>query len=216
MFKNLIATFVLIMVLLASCEKMTPYHEDGSEITAAEAVELVKPIIQKYAEEGRFWLISKNPISPHTTLRYGPLGIYYPGSNYTGSFKSPNYKAWLLVIRPDMRINGSPYESLCLFINVSTGKYTEVTIDGEPSGIEWDDSFFINTDVSLLSKSSESLPEQKHSRSLSNSTSGLYAVIISGGESINSNFSRYWNDCQYVSFYDPWGNLLDVSRVIDF
>lgn len=51
---------MIAVLMLVSCEKVDPYHEDGSQITAVEAVAIVKPIIQKYAEEGRHWPISQD------------------------------------------------------------------------------------------------------------------------------------------------------------
>ena len=202
MYKNIIkwflTPFVFIMLSLGSCEKMAPYHDDGSEVTAAEAMEIVRPIIQKYAEEGRFWSISKNPIPGKTTLNYGPLGIFDPTSDQCGTFKSPSFRAWLIMISPDGMINGSSYEALCLFVNILTGEYVEINIDGEVSGIEWDHSFHVITEDSPSSDDSVSSVGQKRSRRLLSSTSGLYAVIISGGIDLDRNFSRYWNDCQYV------------------
>lgn len=188
----------LILLSFVSCEKMTPYHEDGSEITSAEAVEIVRPIIKKYADENRPWSVSKNPIPARTTLKYGPFGYYDPASNKCGTFKSPSFKAWLIMIRPDGTINGSSNEALCLFVNVMTGEYEEINVGGVVSDIEWDQSFYGITDDSPISYDFTTSVGPKRSRRLSSSTSGLYAVIISGGIDKENNFSRYWNDCQYV------------------
>ena len=136
------APMMVALMMLVSCEKMdldSPYHEDGSDITAAEAVEIVRPIIHKYAEEGYFWRISKEPIKSRTTLKYGPFGNYDPSSKYCGTFKSPEYKAWLVEFR-NSRTNGP--KGRCLFVNVRTGEYEEKSIDGQVSGIEWDMSFY--------------------------------------------------------------------------
>ena len=197
--KNLfVAPFVFILLLLASCEKITPYHEDGSEITSAEAVEIVRPIIKKYADENRPWSVSKNPIPARTTLKYGPFGNYDSASDNCGTFKSPSFKAWLIMIRSDGMINGPSYEAICLFVNVLTGEYMEINVGGEVSGIEWDHSFYVITENPPISYDSTSSIGLKRSRRLSSSTSGLYAVIISGGANMENNYSRYWNDCQYV------------------
>lgn len=184
-----------IFMMLVSCEKMdigSPYHEDGSAITAAEAVEIVKPIIHKYAEEGYFWRISKEPINSRTTLKYGPFGNYDPSSKFCGTFKSPGYKAWLVMFW-NSTANGP--KGRCLFVNVRTGEYEEESIDGQVSGIEWDMSFCIIDEGPASSSSSKSM---QNSLNLSSSTSGLYAVIISGGYDMWNNYSRYWNDCQYI------------------
>lgn len=132
---------------MVSCEKIgsESYHEDGSEITAAEAVDIVRPIIHEYAEEGYFWRISKEPVPSRTTLKYGPFGSYDPSSKYCGTFKSPGYKAWLIIFWNSM-INGSSDKGICLFVNSRTGKYEEESISGEVSGIEWDESFYVITE----------------------------------------------------------------------
>ena len=135
--KWFLAPIVLLLLSLVSCEKKTPCHEEDYNITAAEAVEIVRPILDKYSEEYRFWLISKDPIPANTALKYGQFGYYDPDSEYSGKFKSPNYKAWLIMIMPDARINGSVYGTVNLFVDVNTGEYEEICVDGQVSGIEW-------------------------------------------------------------------------------
>ena len=135
--KWFLAPIVLLLLSLVSCEKKAPCHEEDYNITAAEAVEIVTPILDKYSEEQRFWLISKDPIPARTTLKYGQFGYYDPSSKSSGKFKSPNYKAWLIMIMPDARINGSVYGTVNIFVNVKTGEYEEICVDGQVSGIEW-------------------------------------------------------------------------------
>ena len=135
--KWFLAPIVLLLLSLASCEKKEPGNEENYNITAAEAVEIVGPILDKYSEEHRFWLISKSPIPANTTLKYGPFGMYDPSSENCGKFKSPNYKAWLIMIGPDARINGYVAGTVNLFVDVNTGKYEDFCVDGEISGIEW-------------------------------------------------------------------------------
>ena len=136
----------LILLSFVSCEKMTPYHEDGSEITSAEAVEIVRPILDKYAQDGRGYCVGKNPIPANTTMKYGPLVYYDPSMEGCGTFKSPRFKAWLIVIGMDTSINGSKYMQPHLFVDVVTGTFKEVDVEGQVSGIEWDDSFGITVD----------------------------------------------------------------------
>ncbi|MBR5956370.1 MAG: hypothetical protein IK022_07510 [Bacteroidales bacterium] len=143
--KWVLAPIVFLLLSLVSCEKKEPGNEENYNITAAEAVEIVTPILDKYSEEQRFWLISKDPIPANTTLKYGQFGYYDPHSEYCGKFKSPNYKAWLIMIGPDARINGSVYGTVNLFVDVNTGEYEEIRADGQISDIEWDRSFFVTT-----------------------------------------------------------------------
>lgn len=78
-------------------------------------------------------------------MKYGQFGYYDPHSEYCGKFKSPNYKAWLIMIGPDARINGFVYGTVNLFVDVNTGEYEEIRADGQISDIEWDRSFFVTT-----------------------------------------------------------------------
>ena len=78
-------------------------------------------------------------------MKYGQFGYYDPDSEYCGKFKSPNYKAWLIMIMPDSRINSSVYGTMNLFVDVNTGEYEEIRADGQISDIEWDRSFFVTT-----------------------------------------------------------------------
>ena len=143
--KWFLAPIVFLLLSLVSCEKKAPCHEEDYNITAAEAVEIVTPILDKYSEEHRFWLISKDPIPAKTTLKYGPFGMYDPSSENCGKFRSPNYKAWLIMIGPDSRINGYVAGTVNLFVDVNTGEYEEIRADGQISDIEWDQSFFVTT-----------------------------------------------------------------------
>lgn len=190
---------ILFVLLLISCEKMDPYHEDGSEITAAEAVELMRPIIEQHCEDGRFFLISKTPIPARKLLKYGEFGEYNPASRFSGTFRSPNFKAWLIAFGPDRAINGSMHEQLHLFVDVKTGEYTEIYVEGLACEIEWDESFsqHANLDPSYWYPWLAEKEIRKANRIIS-SSSGLYAVIISGGKNKNYNYPQYWFDCQYI------------------
>ena len=135
--KWFLAPIVLLLLSLVSCEKKEPCHEEDYNITAAEAVEIVGPILDKFLEENRFWLISKSPIPANTTLKYGPLGVYDPSWENCGKFKSPNYKAWLITIMPGSGIDGDIRGTVNLFVDVNTGEYEEIRADGQISDIEW-------------------------------------------------------------------------------
>ena len=143
--KWFLAPIVLLSLSLASCEKKEPGNEENYNITAAEAVEIVGPILDEYSGKYRPWNISKDPIPAKTTLKYGPFGMYDPSSENCGKFKSPNYKAWLITIMPGSGIDGDIRGTVNLFVDVNTGEYEEIRADGQISDIEWDRSFFITT-----------------------------------------------------------------------
>ena len=194
---------VFALMLLAACTQMESFHEDDSlikdDVSTSTSVseELIQPLIDKYAIDGRTWFVSKNLIPANTVLKYGPLGVYDPNSEYCGTIESPEFDAWLLVIGDDPRLNGPSLNQLHLFINPDTGAYKEMHVAGMVSGIEWDDSF----DKSYEGPSPFSYDFQGQVRAetkAGSSTDGCYAVIISGGWNKDKNYPRYWNDCQYI------------------
>ncbi len=194
---KVMGTVSVLISLLVSCEKIDPYHEDGSEITLAEAVEIVRPIIDSYADDHLFF-VGKDPIEAQTTLKYGPLGNYDPDSKYCGTFKSPKFKSWLIVIGPNININGVE-KQLHLFVDVMTGKYQEVFLEGQVSDIEWDESYMkVAEDPSVLYQKTSMMRTKAYLQGSTTSTSGMYAVIISGGVSNQLNYARYWEDCCYI------------------
>lgn len=207
---------ILFVLLLISCEKMDPYHEDGSEITAAEAVELMRPIIEQHCEDGRFFLISKTPIPARKLLKYGEFGEYNPASRFSGTFRSPNFKAWLIAFGPDRAINGSMHEQLHLFVDVKTGEYTEIYVEGLACDIEWDESFsqHANLDPSywypwLAEKEIRKANRIRSSSSEWTSDNSAWVVLTQGfadayiSEGPTSNPVNLW-----VSFLDPFGNTV--------
>ena len=194
---------VFALMLLAACTQMESFHEDDSLIkddvstSVSVSTDLIQPLIDKYAIDGRTWFVSKNLIPANTVLKYGPLGVYDPDSEYCGTIESPEFDAWLLVIGDDPCLNGPSFNQLHLFINPDTGAYKEMHVAGMVSGVEWDDSF----DKSYEGPSPFSYDFQGQVRAetkAGSSTDGCYAVIISGGWNKDNNYPRYWNDCQYI------------------
>ena len=194
---------VFALMLLAACTQMESFHEDDSLIkddvstSASVSTDLIQPLIDKYAVDGRTWYVSKDQIPANTVLKYGPLGVYDPDSEYCGTIESPEFDAWLLVIGDDPCLNGPSFDQLHLFINPDTGAYKEMHVAGMVSGVEWDDSF----DKSYEGPSPFSYDFQGQGRAetkAGSSTDGYYAVIINGGWNKDKNYPRYWNDCQYI------------------
>lgn len=163
---------------------------DKSEqfISKEKALKIIEPIADKYPDR---WIdISSDVIPSGSRIAYNSFGekseledIQY--------YDSPKYDSWLLVVGPDVTING-PQKLLHIFMNVQTGGLSEVWLEGRAI-MDWDTSrnIFIesDTDKSLQFKS---LP------SASSSSLTQWAVILSGGVNRNLNGIRFWNDCQYV------------------
>ena len=195
---------VFALMLLAACTQMESFHEDDSlisddvSVSASVSVELIQPLIDQYAADGRFWLVSKHPIPANKILKYGPFGNYDPTSEYSGTIQSPNFTAWLIYISGDGKINGSEKEALCIFINVLTGEYKKIAIDGQVCDIEWDSSFYEISDEPFVFNDDDTKAGTTVSEQVRAAVANNYAVIISGGYDKNHNDKRFWNDCQYV------------------
>ena len=195
---------VFALLLLAACTQMESFHEDDSQIqgdvsaSASVSEELIQPILAPYIADGRFWLVSKNPIPANTILKYGPFGHYDPASESCGTFKSPDFTAWLIYISGDTLIDGPAEDALCLFVDVLTGGYEKVPISGQICDVEWDSSFLKSSDEPSEDMDTDSVPGTKASAQAQAAVAKYYAVIISGGANLSNNWSRYWNNCQYI------------------
>lgn len=195
---------VCALLLLAACTQMESFNEDVSplsdDVSASASVseELIQPILAPYIADGRFWLVSKNPIPANTILKYGPFGHYDPASESCGTIKSPDFTAWLIYISGDTRIDGPAEDALCLFVDVSTGGYEKVPISGQVCDVEWDSAFLKSSDEPSEDMDTDSVPDTKASAQAQAAVAKYYAVIISGGANLSNNWSRYWNNCQYI------------------
>ena len=90
------------------------------------------------------------------------------------------------------------------FVNVETGSVQEKSLYGYVEGITWDDetihqAFYGNGKSPEYDDYSSLAPSTAATKSGDFSSSGKYAVIISGGADKENNWRRYWNDCQYIS-----------------
>jgi hypothetical protein len=193
---------VLALLLLAACTQMESFHEDDSQnqgdVSASVSSDLIQPLIDQYVTEGHFWLVSKDPIPPKTVLKYGPFGHYDPASEYCGTIQSPDFTAWLVYISGDTRIDGPAPDALCLFIDVATGEYVKIPINGQISGIEWDPAFYEITENPFEGQETKASSGSTASPQARAAVAKHYAVIISGGANMENNHSRYWNNCQYI------------------
>ena len=195
---------VCALLLLAACTQMESFNEDVSplsdDVSASASVseELIQPLIDQYVTEGHFWLVSKDPIPPKTVLKYGPFGHYDPASEYCGTIQSPDFTAWLVYISGDTRIDGPAPDALCLFIDVATGEYVKIPINGQISGIEWDPAFYEITENPFEGQETKASSGSTASPQARAAVAKHYAVIISGGANMENNHSRYWNNCQYI------------------
>lgn len=193
--------FILLLPMLFGCQDRLPLNENNADypptqtdevkvfISKADVLRIIEPITHQFPDR---WVDVSNEIIPaSTTVEYSTYGIPIEGKQ-PSAMKSPAFDSWLAVIGPDYTING-PQRLLHLFINATTGEFSEVWLDGRAI-LEWDASRYIykenNENRSKLVK--KAYPTER------SSSPTQWAVILSGGINMTYNYARYWNDCQYV------------------
>ena len=188
---------LITLALGVLCTNCTKEDYDGKyTISKMEACAIVKPYIDQYPIGPV--LVAKNTIPANKTLKYGELGHYNPQNPYSGTFKSPKFKSWLIVRQRDPSVEGS-MDCNHYFVNVHTGEVVEKVIQGYVDDIEWDEPgwpYFDSDAVEDFDYPDYSSYETKSENSTT--SNGKYAVIISGGGEKENNWKRYWNDCKHI------------------
>lgn len=194
---------VFCTALCAICSFYACEQENADSkyaISKLEALEIVKPLLNQWPDN---LVISRSTIPANKTLKYGPFGHYKSSDPNSGTTKSPNYKSWLIVRIADPQVD-DVWESRHFFVNVETGSVQEKSLYGYVEGITWDDetihqAFYGNGKSPEYDDYPSLAPSTAATKSGDFSSSGKYAVIISGGADKENNWRRYWNDCQYIS-----------------
>ena len=192
---------VFALMLLAACTQLESFNEDDSlsKDGVSISMEIIQPVINNFATRERIWSVAKKSIPANTVLKYGPYGFYDPDNEDCGTVQSPDYEAWLINFSGDARSNNSAEGAFCVFVNISTGEYKTAPIYGQICGIEWDDSIYkIADDAPVIENKEDTGEIATISEEARAAVSKHYAVIISGGANLQNNYSRYWNDCQYI------------------
>ena len=203
--KKILSLFIFLMSLVSCQEELLvkrdypiepitkrrgePSSEKDSAISKWDALKIVEPITNKYPDR---WVdVSDKVIPAGTVLEYSSLGIKMDlDSVFT--LQSPEYESWLVVLGPDPKANGGQEQSH-YFINTSSGEYCEQKVVGRVI-VEWDNTRNVYADNGI---DNSSLKTKVRPTSRSSSPT-QWAVILSGGGDMYSNYDRYWNDCQYI------------------
>lgn len=159
---------------------------DTIKISKWDALEIVEPITSKYPDR---WVNVSNEVVPAgTMIEYSTYGV--PETKESAVyFKSPDFNSWLLVVGPDMAINGRQ-QQLHLFVDIKSGEVESKLIEGQAVAI-WDTS----RDVYLENDSRTTLMV-KGTPNPTRTSPNKWAVIISGGIDMYNNYFRFWNDCK--------------------
>ena len=182
-------TFVILaaaMIVLLSCTKEgkeEPYNPDGSPITQAQALEIVKEDIDEY------------------DVVYVSKSIVKKGTKFTSYSHHDGIvpcDAWMVVINTEPRANSGAYW-LYIYIDPYTGKADKDSWEwGMPEGIDCDVVKY-NLVKQAKSKTSSLTCAHVVVKSMSSvNVSNNWAVIISGGANLDSNYERYWNNCSAI------------------
>lgn len=157
-------------------------------ISKEKALQIIEPIANKYPER---WIDISNDVIPSgCRIAYNSFGEKTELEDIK-YYDSPKYDSWLLVVGPDVRING-PQRLLHIFMNALTGEYSEIWLEGRAI-MEWD------TSRNIYLEHEENCQPRNMTMATSSATGPTqWAVILSGGVNSSSNYARYWNDCQYA------------------
>ena len=194
-----ILPFVFAAIMMAiSCTKENndePYNHDGSPITQAQAVEIVKEDIDEYD----FVCVSKSIVKKGTKFR-----------SWDGHEGTVPRKSWVVIINTKPLANSGQFW-LYIYIDSYTGNADMDSWEwGEPDSFECD---LVKCEMGSSSKeeSMAFLPRVPIANaSVSNSSSDNWAVIISGGARPEINWERYWNNCS--AMYKCLRNVYNYRR----
>lgn len=194
-----ILPFVFAAIMMAiSCTKENndePYNPDGSPITQAQALEIVK----EYIDEYDFVCVSKSIVKKGTKFR-----------SWDGHEGTVPRKSWVVIINTKPLANSGQFW-LYIYIDSYTGNADMDSWEwGEPDSFECD---LVKCEMGSSSKeeSMAFLPRVPIANaSVSNSSSDNWAVIISGGARPEINWERYWNNCS--AMYKCLRNVYNYRR----
>ena len=194
-----ILPFVFAAIMMAiSCTKENndePYNHDGSPITQAQALEIVKEDIDEYD----FVCVSKSIVKKGTKFR-----------SWDGHEGTVPRKSWVVIINTKPLANSGQFW-LYIYIDSYTGNADMDSWEwGEPDSFECD---LVKCEMGSSSKeeSMAFLPRVPIANaSVSISSSDNWAVIISGGARPEINWERYWNNCS--AMYKCLRNVYNYRR----
>lgn len=190
-----ILPFVFAAIMMAiSCTKENndePYNHDGSPITQAQALEIVKENIDEYD----LVYVSKSIVKKGTKFQ-----TYY---NHYGTVPRDS---WVVFMNTDTRANSGPYW-LYIYIDPYTGDADSDSWEwGYPDTFEYD---MVKCEIESLSKDAKASSTHMSIRHASvTNPSNNWAVVISGGYRPYLNWERYWNDCSAI--YKCLRDLIDI------
>ena len=200
--KNISALILIVAMAMISCTKESkeePYNPDGSPITQAQALEIVKEEIDEY---------DMVYVTSAIARKNMVLDIPMDGSRVV---KVP-CDSWIVAIDSDPLANGGQ-KWLYIYVDAYTGNADKESWEwGMPwqEGIEF---ICVKNTFAGITKSEMKISCNSYSYSLmesGDSMSNNWAVIISGGANPILNHERYWNNCS--AMYKCLRNVYNYRR----
>ena len=196
--KNISALILIVAMAMISCTKESkeePYNPDGSPITQAQALEIVKEEIDEYD----MVYVSKSIVKKNTKFK-----------TYFEQYGVVPRESWVVFINTMPIANSGPFW-LYIYIDPYTGNADMDSWEwGYPDSFEYD---MVKCEVGASSKEKSMVlfPRVHVARAdVSDSLSNNRAVIISGGRNLSYNYERYWNDCSAI--YKCLRNVYNYRR----
>lgn len=183
--KRVLALLLALAMAFVSCTKESkdePYNPDGSLITQAQALEIVKEDIDQYDVV----YVSKSIVKKGTKF-----------CTYPHKYGQVPCDSWVVIINTEPTANSGPFW-LYIYVDPYSGNADNDSWEwGEPDDIECD---IIKYDLVKGSADIDPVSDVKfRSQTLAvKPASNNWAVIISGGYIPKKNYERYWNDCSAI------------------
>lgn len=195
--KRVLTLILTIAMTVASCtkeDKNGPYNRDGSPITQAQALKIVKSTIDEYD----LVYVTKSIVKKDTQ--------FTTFINYSGTVPCDS---WVVMIDSEPMAGGGQ-KFLYIYVDAYTGDHSKESWEwGWPKEFEYE---CVRNNLNKQTKSlcQESLLKSFVRKSSSSPTSNNWAVIISGGANREYNYERYWNNCSAI--YKCLRNVYNYDR----
>lgn len=181
--KKVLTLFLATIAALISCTKKdditTTYNSDGSPITQAQALEIVKETTDEYQVVFASKAIEKKGTGFHSWDQH---------------FGQVPCDSWVIIINTNPRANSGRFW-LYIYVDPYSG-------NAETHSWEWDLPIGIDYNIIKYDNGTALAPAAFEGIKTRSSSvipaSDNWAVIISGGQSTSSNYERYWNDCSAI------------------
>lgn len=185
--RRIICILLALAAVVASCTKESreePYNPDGSPISQAQALEIVKEDVDFYDVV----YVSKSIVKKGTEF-----------CTYPDKYGRVPRDSWVVIINTEPLANSGPFW-LYIYVDPYSGNADEESWEW---GYPIPDSFECQLVKSIYAESDNNrataflaLPPVRASSV--DAQSDNWAVIISGGAYASSNYERYWNDCSAI------------------